>query len=248
LTESRNPGRAGNTLVRDDAQQKTGSGLARTITRPSAVLADPRPVARLAMRHALAREGIVVVGEAAEAAAAVRAARSRLPDICLLDARLPGALAAVRELAAASPATRIVLLFESIADEALIEGLRNGATGCLHKETGPDALGRAVRATLEGEALLPRAATKRVIEELQMLASKRRVRTAHGTWTELSRRESQVLELMRQQLSTHEIAERLGISTVTVRRHVSTTMRRLGAPDRDSALRLAAGHATAEPA
>jgi DNA-binding NarL/FixJ family response regulator len=200
------------------------------------------------MRHALAQQGIRVVGEMAEAAAAVRAARSTLPDVCLLDARLPGALAAVREIVAASPETRVVMLFESLADETVIEALRSGATGCLHKETGPDALGRAVRAALAGEAPLPRAAARRVIEELRMLASKRRVRTAQGTWTELSPRESQVLELMRQQLTTSEIAERLGISTVTVRRHVSGTMRRLGAHDRDSALRLAAGHPFAEPA
>lgn len=243
LTESRNPERAGSTLVRGDHEQRTRRGAVRA----SAVVADPRPVARLAMRHALAREGIAVVAETADAVAAVRAARATLPDICLLDARLPGALAAVREIVAASTETRVVMLFESLADEALIEALRSGAAGCLHKETGPEALGRAVRATLAGEAPLPRAAAKRIIEELRMLASKRRVRTAHGTWTELSRRESQVLELMRQQLTTNEIAERLGISTVTVRRHVSGTMRRLGAHDRDSALRLAAGHPTTEP-
>jgi len=212
------------------------------------VLADPRPVARLAMRHALAREGVAVVGETADAAATTRAVRARRPDVCLLDARLPGAIAAVRELAVSSPETRVVVLFESLADETLVEALRAGATGCLHKETGPEALGRAVRATLDGEAPLPRAAARRLIEELRVLASERRIRTAHGTWTELSRRESQVLELMRQQLTTSEIAERLGISTVTVRRHVSGTMRRLGAHDRDSALRLAAGHPIAEPA
>lgn len=200
------------------------------------------------MRHALAREGVAVVGETADAAAAMRAVQARHPDVCLLDARLPGAIAAVRELAASNPETRVVVLFESLADEALVEALRAGATGCLHKETGPEALGRAVRATLDGEAPLPRAAARRLIEELRVLASERRVRTAHGTWTELSRRESQVLELMRQQLTTSEIAERLGISTVTVRRHVSGTMRRLGAHDRDSALRLAAGHPIAEPA
>lgn len=212
------------------------------------MLADPRPVARLAMRHALAREGVAVVGETADAAATTRAVRARRPDVCLLDARLPGAIAAVRELAVSSPETRVVVLFESLADETLVEALRAGATGCLHKETGPEALGRAVRATLDGEAPLPRAAARRLIEELRVLASERRIRTAHGTWTELSRRESQVLELMRQQLTTSEIAERLGISTVTVRRHVSGTMRRLGAHDRDSALRLAAGHPIAEPA
>ncbi|HEU4701313.1 MAG TPA: response regulator transcription factor, partial [Conexibacter sp.] len=154
----------------------------------------------------------------------------------------------VRELVASSPATRVVVLFESIADDSLVEALRAGATGCLHKETRPEALGRAVRAALDGEAPLPRAAARRVIEELRVLASARRVRTAHGTWAELSRRESQVLELMCQELTTGEIAERLGISAVTVRRHVSGTLRRLGASDRETALRLAAGHPIPEPA
>lgn len=216
--------------------------------RPSAVLADPRPLARLAMRRALEREGIAVVAETADAGGAVRAAQAGRPDICLLDARLPGAIAAVGQIAAARPETRVVVLFESIADEGLIEALRAGAAGCLHKDTGPDALGRAVRAALDGEAPLPRAAARRVIEELRALARERRVRATNGRWTQLSRRESQVLELMRQQLSTGEIAERLGISDVTVRRHVSETMRRLGAHDRAAVLELAAGHPTVQQA
>lgn len=216
--------------------------------RPSAVLADPRPVARLAMRRALEREGIAVVAETADVSDAVRAAQAGCPDICLLDARLPGAIAAVGQIAASRPATRVVVLFESIADEGLIEALRAGAAGCLHKDTGPDALGRAMRAALDGEAPLPRAAARRVIEELRALARERRVRATNGRWTQLSRRESQVLDLMRQQLTTGEIAERLGISDITVRRHVSETMRRLGAHDRATVLELAAGHQTVQQA
>jgi len=216
--------------------------------RPSAVLADPRPVARLAMRHALLREGITVVDEADDASAAVLAVRARRPDVCLVDARLPGAIAAVHQSVVASPRTRVVVMLDSNADQLLVEALRAGAAGCLFRSTGPAALGRAVRATLDGEAPLPRSAARRVIDELRMLASERRVRTASGSWAQLSRRESQVLELMRQQLTTGEIAERLGISTVTVRRHVSGTLQRLGARDRDTALRLADGQLVAEPA
>jgi DNA-binding NarL/FixJ family response regulator len=197
------------------------------------------------MRQALEREGVAIVGETADAAEALRATQAGCPDICLFDARLPGAIAAVRQIAMSRPETRVVVLFESIADETLIEALRAGAAGCLHKETGPAALRRVVRATLDGEAPLPRAAARRVIDELRLLASDRHVRSENGTWTQLSRRESQVLELMRQQLSTGEIAERLGISTVTVRRHVSATMRRLGARDRATVLRLAARHSPA---
>jgi len=200
------------------------------------------------MRRALEREGIAVVAETAGASGAVRAAEDGRPDICLLDARLPGAIAAVGQIAASTPETRVVVLFESIADDGLIEALRAGAAGCLHKDTGPDAFGRAMRAALDGEAPLPRAAARRVIEELRALARERRVRATDGNWTQLSRRESQVLELMRQRLTTGEIAERLGISDVTVRRHVSETMRRLGAHDRAAVLELAAGPPTVRQA
>ena len=122
------------------------------------------------------------------------------------------------------PETRVIVLLESSADERLIDALQAGATGCLLKDIDPDALGRAVRATLAGEAPLPRAAAARVIDELRARSRERRVRTAAGTWAQLSQRESQVLELMQRQLTTGEIATQLGISAVTVRRHLSGTM------------------------
>jgi DNA-binding NarL/FixJ family response regulator len=243
LTEAVSPRRVGS--AREGQQQHARDRVASTRARSSAVLADASPVARLAMRVALEHDGIAVVGEAADAAEAVRAALTHQPDICLVDARLPGAIPAVRQIATSQRETRVVVLFDSPADETLIEALRAGAAGCLCKETGPAGLRRAVRATLDGEAPLPRAAARRVIEELRLLASERSVRTASGSWTQLSRRESQVLELVRQQLTTAEIAERLGISSVTVRRHVSGTMRRVGARDRDAMLQLTAGHPTA---
>lgn len=206
-----------------------------------AVVADAHPVARLAMRHALGRVRVQVVEEVADAAGAVRAVHARRPSICLIDARLPGGgIVAADRIAAAAPETRVVVLLESSADEQLIHALEAGATGCLLKDIGPEALGRAVRATIAGEAPLPRAAAGRLIAELRARSSERRVRTATGTWTRLSKREAQVLELMQRSLTTGEIATRLGISAVTVRRHMSGTMRRLGAPDRDAALRLAA--------
>jgi len=230
---------------KEQVEVNADAGVAPARGRPCAVLADPRPVARLAMRHALAREGVAVVDETDDAAATVRAVQVHRPDICLIDARLPGAIAAVHQSVASAPETRVVVMLESSASQLLVEALRAGAAGCLFKSTGPEALRRAVRATLDGEAPLPRAAARRVIDELRMVTGERHVRAANGTWAQLSRREAQVLELLRQDLSTGEIAERLGISAVTVRRHVSGTMRRLGAHDRDAALRLADGHAIA---
>jgi len=212
-----------------------------TAADPRAVLADAHPIARLAMRQALVRVGVRVISEAADAAEALRAVRARRPSICLLDAELPGGgIAAADRIASAVPETRVLVLFGSSEDEQLIAALHAGAAGCLLKQIEPDALGRAVRATLAGESPLPRAATGRVIAALRARSHERRVRTAAGTWTQLSERESQVLELMGRELSTSEIAAQLGISAVTVRRHLSGTLRRLGAPDRQAALRLAA--------
>ena len=206
---------------------------------PRAVLADGHPVTRLGMRRALELVGVSVVEETTDAAGTVRAVRARRPDVCLLDVQIHGgAIAALDEIAGAVPETRVVVLFESSTEEQLLEALRAGASGCLAKDIGPVALGRAVRATLDGEVPLPRSVTARVIEELRGRWGERRTRTAEGGWVTLSGRESQVLELMQRQLTTREIAEQLGISAVTVRRHVSDTVSRLGVRDRDAALQL----------
>ncbi len=209
---------------------------------PRVVLADSHPVTRMGMRRALAQVGVGVVEEASDAEAAVDAVRRRQPDVCLVDVGLAGGgILATREIVAASPRTRVVVLFDVDAGDDVLAALRAGASGCLLKDIGPGALGRAIGATLAGEAPLPRAATARVIEELRGRWGSRRARTAAGTWVTLSSRESQVFDLMQRDLSTQQIAEQLGISPVTVRRHVSTTVRRLGVGDRDAALRLGGG-------
>jgi DNA-binding NarL/FixJ family response regulator len=226
---------------KDTSSETRASGtLAPSAARPSAVLAEASPLTRLAMRHALERVQVAVAGEAADVASAIGAVLVHRPALCLLAVDLPGdAIAAVDRIALSAPMTRVVTLFEPSAEELAIEALHAGAKGCLPKDIGPDALGRAVLATLDGEVPLPRAAIARVIEELRVRAGERRVRTVAGTWTTLSERESQVLALLRRKRSTGEIAAQLGISDVTVRRHVSATMRRLGVRSRDAALRLA---------
>lgn len=210
---------------------------------PRAVLADGHALTRLGMRRALERVGVCVVGEAADADGALAAVRRERPDVCLLDVQIPGGgIAAATAIAADAPATRIVVLCETGTEDEVLGALRAGASGCLVKDVDPVALGRAVRATLDGEASLPRAVTARVIEELRGRWGERRARTATGAWVTLSGRESEVLELLQRRLTTRQIADRLGISAVTVRRHVSDTVRRLGVSDRDAALQLTGAH------
>ena len=209
------------------------------MTGPRAVLADHHAVTRVGIRRALEHAGIAVVEEMSTADGAVLAVRRRRPDVCLLAVQLPGGgIAAATEIDVAVPATSIVMLLESGSAEELLAALRAGASSCLLRDIGPVALGRAVRATLDGEASLPRGLTSRVIEELRCRWGERRTRTAAGAWVTLSDRESEVLQLLHRKLTTKQIAERLGISAVTVRRHVSDTVRLLGVRDRDAALLL----------
>jgi DNA-binding NarL/FixJ family response regulator len=208
---------------------------------PRALVADSQAVTRLGIRRALERAGIAVVAEASDASGAVAAARRRRPELCVLDVQLPGGgLAATSEILATTPGASVALLSESCSGEEVLAALRAGAVGYIGKDVGPAALGRAAHAVLDGEVVLPRALMGRVTDELRCRADRRRARTAMGTWATLSERESEVLELLRYGRTTQQVAEQLGISAVTVRRHVSRVERRLGVHDRAALLQLTA--------
>jgi DNA-binding NarL/FixJ family response regulator len=206
------------------------------------VLADDHATARLGVRLALEEGGFQVVAEAVDAPSAVEAALRHRPDLCLLDVYMPGqGIAAAAELTEALPDMPIVMLTVSDTSEDLFEALRAGACGYLLKDTDPQRLPYALAAVLEGEAAVPRALTARLITEFRRRGSERRTPTAEGDMVTLSEREAEVLELLREKLSTKEIAHRLDISPVTVRRHVSEFVRKLRVADRDEALRLTGG-------
>jgi DNA-binding NarL/FixJ family response regulator len=203
------------------------------------MLADDHAATRLGVRLALEDSGFHVVAEAADARGAVDAALAHRPDLCLLDVYMPGGgVAAAAELAEALPDTPIVMLSVSDSDEDLFEALRAGACGYLLKDTDPTRLPHALGAVLDGEAPLPRALTARLIAEFRRRGRERHARDADGGLVTFSERESEVLELLRAALTTKEIASRLGISPVTVRRHVSEILKKLQVSDRRAALQL----------
>jgi DNA-binding NarL/FixJ family response regulator len=180
-----------------------------------------------------------VVAEAVDARGAVEAALAHRPDLCLLDVYMPGGgIAAAAELADALPDMPIVMLSVSDTNDDLFDALRAGACGYLLKDTDPQRLPFALSAVLEGEAPLPRVLTARLIAEFRRHGKERRIADADGSLITLSERESEVLELLRSDLSTKQIAQRLGISPVTVRRHLSEALKKLRVSDRGSALRL----------
>jgi DNA-binding NarL/FixJ family response regulator len=188
---------------------------------------------------ALEEGGFHVVAEAVDARGAVEAVMEHRPDLCLLDIYMPGkGIAAAAELAQAVPGMPVVMLTVSDTDEDLFEALRAGACGYLLKDTDPQRLPHALSAVLNGEAPLPRVLTARLIREFQRRGRERRTLDATGCPVTLSERESEVLELLRTELTTKQVAHRLGISPITVRRHVSDILKKLQVADRRAALRL----------
>jgi two-component system, NarL family, nitrate/nitrite response regulator NarL len=202
------------------------------------LMADDHPPIRAAVRAVLEENGFVVCAETADAPAAVAAALRERPDVCLLDIYMPGCgIRAAAEISAKLPDTAIVMLTFSRDDKDLLAALRAGASGYLLKELAPERLPGALRTVLKGGAVIPDSLIASLIEEVR--ASKRgRLYAVDGGDTELTPREGEVLDLLREGNTTGQIAHALSISEVTVRRHVSEIVKKLGARDRKEALRL----------
>ncbi len=208
---------------------------------PTVVLADDHPPIRLGVRMALMRGGFRVLAEAGDGDGAVEAVLRERPDLCLLDIRMPGSggIEAAARLAQLAPATAVVMLTVSTNAEDLLAALRAGARGYLPKDMSPDRLPAALRGVLQGEAALPRTFVGRMLHEMRELPAPGRAPVRAGG-VELTARESEIMRMLRSGLSTIEIAERLALSPVTVRRHISAGAAKLGADGRDEALRAIA--------
>lgn len=207
---------------------------------PAIVLADDHLPTRAGIRAALEDGGFLVVGQAGTGEDAVRLALEHEPDACLIDVRMPGmgGIAAAAEITDRLPATAVVMLTVSALDEDVFAALSAGASGYLLKDTDPSRLPFALQGVLAGEAALPRQLMARVLDEFRGRRKRRRLPALRRLGTDLSEREWEVLELLGEELSTREVAQRLGIGEVTVRRHASAVVRKLGVADRAAALRL----------
>jgi two-component system nitrate/nitrite response regulator NarL len=209
------------------------------------VIADDHAPTRAGVKQALELDGCVVLAAVPDATKAVAAALEHKPDVCVLDIHMPGGgIRAASEISKALPDTAIVMLTASRDDEDLFDALRAGASGYLLKDMDPDRLAAALRGVLAGEAALPRSLALKVIQQLQA-PSRRRFLPAKGSpGARLTARETEVLEMMAEGLSTEQIAEKLFVGKVTVRTHVSNVLKKLRVPDRESAVRLV--HAQSE--
>jgi DNA-binding NarL/FixJ family response regulator len=182
-----------------------------------------RTATRVGIRMAL--NGVVeVCAEADDAEQAIRAAKREQPDLCLIGDHIAGdGLAAIQGITRAAPACAVVVLAEAHDADYLLECVRAGAVGFVPGALDAERLNRVVKAAANNEAVVPRSMVLELILELR----------GGGTGADaLTVRESQVLGMLRRGHRTAEIAERLVIAPVTVRRHISELVRKLGVEDR----------------
>ena len=203
------------------------------------LIADDHAPTRADLHEAVEQdERFRVVAEAADGASAVEAALRERPDLCLLDIRMPGSgIAVTRELTSRLPEMKVVMITVSLDDDDLLNALRAGASGYLLKDSDLDRLPHALMDTLNGGAAIPRRLVARIVDEFRDHGPRRRaVVTDRGY--DLTSREWEVLGMVRQGMTTSQIASRLFVSRATVRSHVAALLKKLNVPDREALRRL----------
>jgi DNA-binding NarL/FixJ family response regulator len=186
---------------------------------------------RASVRVALG-EATEVCGEAGDTEQAILEAQRRQPDVCIVGWDIPGGgIGAVQGILSVAPETSVVVLSDQGDVDDLLAAVRAGAVGYLPGSLDEEQLRRVVQGVAAKEAAVPRAMVRELILELQSA-------TAMGGVTE---REAQVLGMLRRGHTTAEIARRLAISPITVRRYISDLMRKLGVDTRKDLIGLGRG-------
>lgn len=182
---------------------------------------------------------IEIVGEASTGREAVERARRLVPDVVLMDVRMPDldGIAATRALASAAPKTRVLILTTFEQDDYIFGGLRAGASGFLLKRTRPEELLAAVHTIAAGDSLLSPSITRRVIDRMAQQPTPELADQAK--LDELTPREREVLELIARGLSNREIATALVVEESTVKTHVKRILMKLHLRDRVQAVMFA---------
>ena len=196
------------------------------------LVADDQELVRAGFSALLeATEGIEVVGEAVDGVEAVTLSSRLCPDVVLMDIRMPNrdGIAATREVMALPGPPRVLVLTTFDTDENVFDALEAGAVGFLVKDTPPADLVAAVRAAMEGGAVISPGTTRRLVDRI--IATRRSSPTAGhpsaASLDVLTERELEVLQMIARGLSNREIAARLVISELTAKTHVSRILSKL---------------------
>jgi DNA-binding NarL/FixJ family response regulator len=201
------------------------------------LVADDDLPHRRGVREVLEANDFLIVGEADDALLAISMASRLRPDICLIELELPeDGLFAINRIARASPKTLIVVLSRSDREGDVVNAFMRGASGYLLKGISGNRLAATLRAAHRGEPAVSRSLVPYLVDRIRR-GSDRRLALPGGPVT-LTPRESEVGELLSEGLSTSEIADRLGVSPVTVRRHVGLLLQKVGVESREAAVEL----------
>lgn len=206
----------------------------------SVVLVDDQPLLRAGFRMVLEEEdGIIVVGEASDGAAAIDLVRHRQPDVVVMDIRMPGldGIEATRAILAGQARSRVVILTTFDLDEYAFSALRLGASGFILKDVMPAEFVQAIRSVAAGDAVLAPGLTRRLLDAFaDQIPDPRGPEVSRPELAQLTVREREILTELARGSSNAEIAERLFVAEATVKTHLGHVLTKLGLRDRVQAV------------
>jgi DNA-binding NarL/FixJ family response regulator len=220
----------------------------------SIVLVDDQPMLRLGFRLVLdAQDDMHVVGEAGDGYAAIGLVEAQLPDVVLMDVRMPrmDGIEATRRIVSGPSRTRVLILTTFDLDEYAYAGLRAGASGFLLKDVPPPDLLSGIRSVASGDAVVAPAVTRRLLDAFLPYLPDPDGGTPGPAeppeLAELTPREREILTEVAAGLSNAEVAERLVLAEATVKTHVGRMLSKLGLRDRVQAVVYAYEHGLVRP-
>jgi len=189
------------------------------------VLAGGQLLVRAARHSVLRRAGLKIMADVPDAATAAQAAQLYRAGVVLVDSAVPGGcVRAVRRIVELAPDTAVLVVAPELDREAMLAAVRAGAVGFVPESLGVRGLVRAVEVALAGETVVPRAGVSALIEQVRGTAAEQT--SVEGRRLQLTRREADVVARFREGMTPKEIAHELGLSAVTVRRHLSSVARK----------------------